>query len=221
MSHLLNKTVLNVSFKDKDKVKKLGAKWDPAQKAWYIPPGKDEILFDTWLPKKSNKAPIVINNIGIARNIIKCWSCKGICTVCALYARELKDYIDSEDKTGLFFITELEEIPDSLADFLTLRCPNYRYGKINNNGYKLYRNHCDHCAMGISDAQLHSDSKKSRLQVQTQGFNANHLKDCKTIEFIDLLFFDNLSITANYIDYSNHALLNSSVKTADYLLDFI
>lgn len=43
-------TYLTAGFKDKDKVKALGARWDPEQKAWYAPAGADLALFRAWLP---------------------------------------------------------------------------------------------------------------------------------------------------------------------------
>lgn len=43
-------TYLAASFRDKDKVKALGARWDPEQRAWYVPDGTDLALFRAWLP---------------------------------------------------------------------------------------------------------------------------------------------------------------------------
>ena len=43
------KTFLNCSFKDKDKVKQLGAFWDKDQKKWYVPEGKDLNVFASWI----------------------------------------------------------------------------------------------------------------------------------------------------------------------------
>jgi hypothetical protein len=231
---MINKKILNVSYKDKDKAKQLGAKWDPQQKVWYAPAGKDLTIFAAWLVKPSTQPDLVISSIGLVRNIISCWSCKGYCTVCAIYARKLTENRVSEDKakvklkvkpeikkdneityvtkTGFFIILEISEVPDSLAEFLSLRCHNFRPGKLNDTGEKFYRNHCDHCAIGLSDQRLH---KKG------QCFNPVKINDCKNMQFIDLLFFDDLKIKANYLDYSNHDLLLNTVTTADYLTDYI
>ncbi|MDP2367205.1 exodeoxyribonuclease VII large subunit [Rhodoferax sp.] len=43
-------TYLTVSFKDKDVAKALGAKWDAAQRAWYVPEGRELAPFSAWLP---------------------------------------------------------------------------------------------------------------------------------------------------------------------------
>jgi len=39
---------LDVPFEEKDQAKGLGARWDPAVKRWFIPPGKDPAIFERW-----------------------------------------------------------------------------------------------------------------------------------------------------------------------------
>ena len=46
----MSDTYLNTSFKDREQVKALGARWDPAQKKWFVPAGRDLAPFATWLP---------------------------------------------------------------------------------------------------------------------------------------------------------------------------
>ena len=40
---------INCPFKDKDECKSLGGRFDPEEKAWYIPPGINIDLFEKWL----------------------------------------------------------------------------------------------------------------------------------------------------------------------------
>ena len=49
-AHGQNKVFLKVPFSEKDRAKALGARWDAAQKKWYVPPGVDVSLFGAWLP---------------------------------------------------------------------------------------------------------------------------------------------------------------------------
>jgi exodeoxyribonuclease VII large subunit len=53
------KTYLHVKFKHKDKVKNLGARWDPARKAWYVPDGVDLTPFLQWVPNLPRLSPQV------------------------------------------------------------------------------------------------------------------------------------------------------------------
>lgn len=43
------RTYLTTSFKEKDQVKALGARWDPAASKWYVPEGKSLEPFAAWL----------------------------------------------------------------------------------------------------------------------------------------------------------------------------
>lgn len=50
------KTFLAVPYKEKEQVKKLGAKWDKESKLWYAPEGTDLNQLSAWLPEKA-RAP--------------------------------------------------------------------------------------------------------------------------------------------------------------------
>lgn len=44
-------TILNCQYKDKDKVKSFGAKWDKNKRTWYVPKNISLYKFEKWLPK--------------------------------------------------------------------------------------------------------------------------------------------------------------------------
>ena len=48
------RTYLAVPYAEKDDAKQLGAKWDRAEKAWYVPAGADLEAFTPWLPAKGS-----------------------------------------------------------------------------------------------------------------------------------------------------------------------
>jgi Domain of unknown function (DUF5710) len=52
-------TPLNVPFADKDRAKALGAQWQPDQKLWFVPTGRDLTPFAPWLgaPQSSPARP--------------------------------------------------------------------------------------------------------------------------------------------------------------------
>ena len=43
-------TYLTTQYRDREAVKALGARWDAAQKSWYVPAGRDLAPFTNWLP---------------------------------------------------------------------------------------------------------------------------------------------------------------------------
>lgn len=50
------KTYLHCPFSDKDKVKSLGAKWDPEAKRWYVPAGVSATPFARWLTEQPQQS---------------------------------------------------------------------------------------------------------------------------------------------------------------------
>ena len=52
---------LDVPFKDKDKAKQLGARWNAERKSWYVPDGIQITAFEKWLPKHSGAESIKSN----------------------------------------------------------------------------------------------------------------------------------------------------------------
>lgn len=48
----MSATYLVSSFADKDRVKGLGARWDPVRRQWYVPEGRDLAPFAQWLQEK-------------------------------------------------------------------------------------------------------------------------------------------------------------------------
>lgn len=46
------RTNLTVDFKDKEKVKRLGAKWDDARKTWYVENVDNLVQFLQWIDSK-------------------------------------------------------------------------------------------------------------------------------------------------------------------------
>ena len=48
------RTYLAVPYAEKDDAKQLGAKWDRAEKAWFVPAGVSLEAFTPWLPAKGS-----------------------------------------------------------------------------------------------------------------------------------------------------------------------
>ena len=62
------KVYLNVPFSQKDAAKALGAKWDAAQKKWYVLDDKELNLFSQW---QTLSAPKTINKNIVATPVTK------------------------------------------------------------------------------------------------------------------------------------------------------
>lgn len=50
--HSMRRTYLNVPFTEKDEAKRLGAKWDPSNRQWYVPAGASVSPFRHWIKRE-------------------------------------------------------------------------------------------------------------------------------------------------------------------------
>ena len=48
--------VLNVPFAEKEEAKRLGARWDPDMRKWFVPRGVDQRKFERWVPKEGSSS---------------------------------------------------------------------------------------------------------------------------------------------------------------------
>ena len=58
-----SKTYLNVPFAQKDEAKALGARWDAANKKWFVSADKDITLFAQWQPQSDSLESTATNTI--------------------------------------------------------------------------------------------------------------------------------------------------------------
>eukprot|EP00930_Biecheleria_cincta_P097323 TRINITY_DN89047_c0_g1_i1.p1 TRINITY_DN89047_c0_g1~~TRINITY_DN89047_c0_g1_i1.p1 ORF type:complete len:229 (-),score=33.96 TRINITY_DN89047_c0_g1_i1:553-1239(-) len=52
---------LNCPFQEKDEAKRLGARWEPSRRQWYVEKGLELSAFSRWLPKGSNFAGVMVS----------------------------------------------------------------------------------------------------------------------------------------------------------------
>lgn len=55
---MIERTYLTTTFQEKDRVKSLGARWDPTASRWYVPEGLDLAAFAAWLPAGFPEPPL-------------------------------------------------------------------------------------------------------------------------------------------------------------------
>jgi hypothetical protein len=57
--------ILDVPYEEKEEVKRLGARWDPDLRKWFVPRGLKEELFLRWMPvsdqNRSNTNAVIEN----------------------------------------------------------------------------------------------------------------------------------------------------------------
>ena len=156
---------LQVPFKEKDEARKIGAKWDPDNKTWYVPRGLNLKPFSKWIPLKTNNIHPTQNDyfyfvIGEG----ECSKCKKRTSLVAfgipyrlhidaltvlrnikyLESYEVGDQSPSDsdpsEYDSLTLIPEVKGLPKELQQYLRTK---YNYHK--RKWGSTYNNFCDYC----------------------------------------------------------------------------
>lgn len=135
--------LLNVKYEEKEKVKSLGARWNPELKRWYVSNPLDYYKFIDWL-----EGNIVVSDyIYIIEGITTCWKCKKNTKVVAIGVDKYMELYDepSDFESGEIHVASgFEGLPNSILRFLSERCNvKERYSKT--IGSKYLSNGCFEC----------------------------------------------------------------------------
>ena len=173
---------LNVPYQEKNEIKKLGAKWNPKVKKWYIDTYfKEYLKFSKWLLNDSDEAIIAMENLYIIEGQQTCWKCKHSTRVIGLGLNEavhiyLNEYdkpciedtlSNSLDELHLAWVDNEEDIPPKLLQYLK---ENYsvKTGYSKTLGETCFANHCDYCS-AIQGNWFLFDEPDSPLSSDTDG----------------------------------------------------
>ena len=151
----MSRVDLLVPFAEKEDAKRLGARWDAAQKTWYVPDGIDSVPFERWLPEP--ETPIIRaptwSVVGAPR---KCWVCGVVTPVFAIALPPGYEVLNGEEDRweraeGSVLLSYVSDVPRSVAAQLNLLAPRYRidYSQTIHSFY--WMNHCEHCGAKLGD----------------------------------------------------------------------
>ncbi len=135
--------LLNVPFAQKDEAKKLGARWNPELKKWYVSDRKQYAKFEKWLDGQL----IVTDQIYIVEGIRTCYRCEKDTTVIGFGVDTCFDIHDQEcsSNAGDICICEIDSgIPKALAAQLEKRY-GFKQSYSKTTGVTSFANRCCHC----------------------------------------------------------------------------
>lgn len=189
--------LLNVSYTEKDQAKKLGARWNPTLKKWYVEKKQDYYKFKDWFLPPEECPFIICDFIYIVVAQSKCFMRKKETPVIG-FAVQNYFYIypdpDSDPPVDYYYdhilITdEITDMPEYLCDNLKKRF-NYFYDNYN------YVNHCKYCKQKQEAFYLY-DNDNSPFFVNKD--NVNNLENLVFYKVpLEIDFFCNF----NYFDFS-------------------
>jgi uncharacterized protein (DUF2164 family) len=164
---------LAVPFAEKDEAKRLGAKWNPERKVWFVPAGQDPSSFARWLlvpPAVPAPKPVQMIHapVWLMTTMNRCYRCDKDTSVFALSAQILVDFEHDDDgeiyyqqittrQHGHISLYNLEMLDVQVASLLKQIAPNFRLDHSKTQARRVYMNHCQHCAAKLGDYFMHCE----------------------------------------------------------------
>jgi len=172
---------LRVPYREKDEAKRLGARWDPAARIWFVPEDLELARFARWLPTyfvPNVRAPSYM----VAASTRSCWRCSGTSRVHGFVlpaGHETLESWDDCDKDVWELAEEptllccLEWLAPAVATVITSFAPHYRLAFGTDSGSLYWTNHCEFCDAPFGDHETYCEPG--------QGFLAFTLEDARRI----------------------------------------
>ena len=135
---------LNVSYKEKDIAKKMGAKWDPIEKSWMAPGDslKEYKPFKRWIDGSN----IIRKEIYIVEASRKCWKCNKETPVICFATRNYYDLEANSESAfnNWVFTSGFSQIPDVVFNYVQSNY-NFKLKYSRTIGDSYHANCCKWC----------------------------------------------------------------------------
>lgn len=151
---------LDVPYSEKEEAKKLGARWNPKLKKWFVEAShKEYINFAKWILEGTDDAIIATEYLYIIEGEQKCWKCGNSTRIIGLGIGEYvhifgepdaadleiaEDYVAPGEEVHLAWTFDEREIPPKLLKYLKEHY-SVKTGYSKTIGGKCFANHCDCC----------------------------------------------------------------------------
>ena len=163
----MSRIELRVSFSEKDEAKRLGARWDPTHKVWFVSKQSDLVQFRRWFPPPPD-CDIRARSFGVAESSKPCWKCARTTRVYAIalpQSHSTREIIEIGEEDVEFwmvqddpsFVSYLNAVIEPQAAMLREHAPLYFLDFSKTTGSSYWMNHCEHCGMKQGDFEIHSE----------------------------------------------------------------
>jgi len=159
MEPILPRIDLRVPFNQKEDAQRLGARWDPRHKIWYVPAGVDAAPLHQWLP--AHWEPNVrASSYFLATTKRDCWRCTTLTRVVALVLPvEHEVFFVGDDPADDCWqvageptvLSYIKHLADSVAARLHREAPYYRVDFSQTTEDFYWMNHCRRCEAKLGD----------------------------------------------------------------------
>lgn len=159
---------LDVPYSEKDEAKRLGARWNPERRVWYVPEGVDPRPFSRWWI--TQEAAPAFNLYAPEAYLVsspeRCWRCSAPVTVIGFLLApgfEANDVWESDEGEALddwqryddwSYAHYIAELPPDIADIASAASPHYRPAFSKTIQGRYWANHCPSCGVLQGDFGL-------------------------------------------------------------------
>jgi Domain of unknown function (DUF5710) len=170
---------LNVPFAEKDQAKKLGARWHPTRKQWYIPAETNPTPFARWLPPQPNITllpPVYRVKAPYPYPCVECGHRQNLAFILAATALKDERQRASPVLVNRFSLLNfIEDLPPPLAEFLEKTAPTFRLDSSRTLDKRVYWNHCAFCSALLGDTYLSDPYAPFALEARVLAQRAEFL----------------------------------------------
>jgi hypothetical protein len=152
--------ILDIPYNEKDEAKRIGAKWDPNIKKWYVNDKEDYHKFVKWIEPIGNI--VIIDALYLIEGIQKCFRCQKETRVIGfgidkhLSICSLEDYKQDINQEEIHIVGPIYPIPDKLLQYLQGKY-NYKMRFSKTTGKTNISNCCDYCDVLQGDFFLYNE----------------------------------------------------------------
>ena len=150
---------LQVPFNEKDAAQRLGARWDPRQRVWYVPAHVDPTPLQQWRPRTPT-SNIRSPRYFLATTTRNCWRCAASTRVVAIVLPEEHEafYVGEgpaddrwQESVLPVVLSYVAYLTEPVAAQLRPLAPHYRIDLSQTTGTSYWMNHCEHCTAKLGD----------------------------------------------------------------------
>ncbi len=153
---------LQVPFPEREEAKRLGARWDPERRLWYVPAGVEAEPLRKWIaaPESPN---VRAASYFLAESTRECWRCSRETRVLAIMLPADHEALDVDDDPTCdewqaadepSVLSYIGQFADPIPARLRALAPHYRRDFSQTTGSSYWMNHCEHCGASQGDFAL-------------------------------------------------------------------
>ncbi|WP_267524228.1 DUF5710 domain-containing protein [Campylobacter sp. MG1] len=186
--------LLDVNYNEKDEAKKLGARWNPELKKWYVNDRKDYHKFIKFI----NGNIIIIDNLYLIEGKQNCFKCGKETRVIGFgidkYINIDDDYINFSNDDDIHIVGAIEPIPEKLIKYIQEKY-NYKMRFSKTTQTSNMSNCCDNCDILQGNFFLFNEVDSP--------FFITSIDDVKRLKIYKITLDNDITINADY-SYANY-----------------